>query len=208
MNRRKIILLAVIILVPLALYSCGTVGIEKLNYTVQEKDGAFEVRQYDSHLVAETVVDADFDQAGNIAFRRLFDYISGNNRSQEKIAMTAPVNQSAQSEKIAMTAPVNMQPAGDQYAISFVLPAVYTLKTLPVPLDEKVVIKEVPPFKAAAVRYSGTWSRQKYEAKKAALQEYMQSAGLTAAADDIFARYDPPFQLWFLRRNEVIIPIE
>lgn len=208
MNKRKFILMAVVVSVPLALYSCGTVGIEKLNYTVLEKNGAFEVRQYDSHLVAETVVNADFDQAGNIAFRRLFDYISGKNRSQESIAMTAPVNQSPQAEKIAMTAPVNMQPSGGKYLVSFVMPAEYTLQTLPVPLDENVVIRQVTPFKAAAARYSGTWSQERYEAKKAALQEFMQSNGLTATADDIFARYDPPFQLWFLRRNEVIIPVE
>lgn len=208
MNRRKGILLSVVVSIPLALYSCGTVGIEKLNYTVLEKDGSFEVRLYESYLVAETVADGDFDQAGNMAFRLLFDYISGNNRSQESIAMTAPVNQSAKPEKIAMTAPVNMQPSEGKYIVSFVMPAEYTLQTLPVPLDDKVVIREVPPFKAAAVRYSGTWSQERYEAKKAALQEYMQSKDLTTAADDIFARYDPPFQLWFLRRNEVIIPVQ
>lgn len=197
-----------VLLIPLFLVSCGVVGIEKVSYTVLEKDGAFQVRQYEPYLVAETLVDADFDQAGNIAFRRLFNYISGNNRSQESIAMTAPVNQQSSSEKIAMTAPVNMQAEGNQYTISFVMPAEYTLATLPQPLDENVVVKEIGGFKAAAIRYSGSWSQKRYDAKKTALQDWMQTQNLQPVGEPIFARYDPPFQLWFLRRNEVVILIE
>ena len=189
------------------LCSC-TAGIEKPVYTVIEKEGAFEIRQYPAMLVAETVVDADFKEAGNIAFRRLFDYISGNNRKQESIAMTAPVTQTDTSEKIAMTVPVNQQQTEGNYAVSFVMPSKYTLETLPEPLDKTVVIKELPAQKMAVMRYSGTWSQKRYEAKKTALEAFLQKKGLTAAGDPVWARYDPPFQLWFLRRNEILIPIE
>ena len=194
--------------VSVMLTSCATVGIEKLQYDVVQKDGAFEVRRYDPYLVAETLVDADFTEAGNAAFNRLFSYISGNNRTNESIAMTAPVNQQSVSEKIAMTAPVTQQAAGDRYAVQFVMPEKYTLRTLPQPIDEQVVIKETPGYKAAVVRYSGTWSAKAYESKKTALENWMQQQGLTAASEAVWARYDPPFQVWFLRRNEVIIPIE
>ncbi|MHC5121067.1 MAG: SOUL family heme-binding protein, partial [Planctomycetota bacterium] len=124
------------------------------------------------------------------------------------IAMTAPVNQQAQSEKIAMTAPVTQQASGDKYAVSFVMPAKYTLETLPAPTDPAVTVKEIPGYKAAVIRYSGTWSTKRYEAKKAQLETYMKENGLSAVGEPIWARYDPPFQLWFLRRNEVVIPIE
>lgn len=193
---------------PMILASCVTVGIEKVQYDVLQKEGDFEVRQYAAYLVAETRVDSDFNEAGNIAFRRLFNYISGDNRASEKIAMTAPVNQRPQSEKIAMTAPVTQQPAGDSYTVSFVMPAKYTLDTLPRPTDEAVVIRQVPGCKAAAVRYSGTWSQKRYEAKKTALETWMADNGFVAVDAPIWARYDPPFQVWFLRRNEVVIPIE
>jgi hypothetical protein len=102
----------------LLLYSCSSsnsekhVGIEKAKYTVIEKEGNCQIRQYEPYVAAETLVDSDFDKAGNIAFNRLFKYISGNNRKKESIAMTAPVNQ--QSEKISMTAPVNQQKSQDK----------------------------------------------------------------------------------------------
>jgi hypothetical protein len=184
------------------------VGIEKVQYTVETSDGSIEIRQYNPYLVAETQVDSDFNEAGNVAFRRLFNYISGDNRTTEKIAMTAPVEQQEKSEKIAMTAPVTQQADGNQYIIGFVMPAEYTLKTLPVPTDEKVVTREVPGYKAAVIRYSGTWSEKRYNEKKAELEIYLKDNGLTAIGAPIWARYDPPFQPWFLRRNEIIFRIE
>jgi len=207
MKINRLVLLPLLLFLPLLLYSCA-VGIEKQKYTILEKQGQFEIRQYPSCLVAETIVDADFNKAGNIAFGRLYKYISGDNRKQESIPMTAPVSQIETSEKIAMTAPVNMQQTQGKYAVSFLMPSQYTLETLPVPLDETVVIKNVPARKIAAIHYSGTWSQERYEAKKASLNEFIQKKGLSSIGEPVFARYDPPFQLWFLRRNEVLIPVE
>ena len=213
MKTRKVILftlpfVVILLSLPLIFASCSIVGIEKVQYSVQEKEGRFEVREYQPYLVVETRVDSDFKDAGNLAFRRLFNYISGKNQTKESIAMTAPVNQQSASEKIAMTAPVTQQAAGDKFAVSFVMPSKYTLETLPQPTDEAVTVKEVPGYKAAVIRYSGTWSPKRYEAKKVALETYMKENNLTAAGEPIWARYDPPFQLWLLRRNEVVIPIE
>ena len=199
------------ILLTLSLFylsSCVTVGIEKAKYTVIEKEGKFEIRQYPSYTIAETIVNDSFDNAGNTAFRRLFDYISGQNRSKESIAMTAPVNQVGGSEKIAMTAPVNQQKSEDMWSVSFIMPSKYTIKTLPQPLDPNITLREIPPCKMAALRYSGTWSRKRYEAKKSLLEQFISNKKLQIIGEAIFARYDPPFQLWFLRRNEVLIPVE
>jgi effector-binding domain-containing protein len=190
------------------LSSCVTVGIEKAKYTVIEKEGKFEIRQYPSHIIAETIVEDSFDNAGNTAFRRLFDYISGQNRNKESIAMTAPVSQVGGSEKIAMTAPVNQQKSEDMWAVSFIMPSKYTVETLPQPLDPNITLREIPPCKMAALRYSGTWSRKRYEAKKSLLEQFISNKKLQIISEAIFARYDPPFQLWFLRRNEVLIPVE
>lgn len=82
------------------------------------------------------------------------------------------------------------------------------METLPEPLDERVVLKQVPERKVAAVRYSGTWSKKRYEQHRAELQEFIRQHDLTVKGEDIFARYDPPFQIFFLRRNEVLIPVE
>ena len=183
-------------------------ALERATYTVLEKQKDFELRQYGPQIVAETIVEGDFEQVGNEGFRRLFDYISGKNRKKQSISMTAPVSQEAESEKISMTAPVNMEKLGGEYRITFLMPTEYTMETLPEPLDTRVQLKEVPGQLVAALRYSGTWSRNRYEAKKVQLQELLDSNGLRPAGASIFARYNPPFMPWFLRRNEVLIPVE
>jgi hypothetical protein len=208
MAKRKLMLYGLLAIWPLLCCSCVTVGIEKAKYQVIDKEGKFEVRQYQPQIVAETIVDADFDDAGNMAFRRLFNYISGENRKKESIAMTAPVSQKGGSEKIAMTAPVNQQKSEGNYVVSFLMPSKYTMQTLPEPLDSSVRLRQIPARKIAAIRYSGSWSRKKYEAKKILLEEFIKKKGLRITGQDIFARYDPPFQIPFLRRNEVLFEVE
>jgi hypothetical protein len=183
-------------------------SIEEAKYTVLEKHGDFEVRQYEAHVEAETTVAADFDHAGSIAFHRLYDYISGHNRRQESIAMAAPVNQRVGAAPPVVTAPARQPHTEEEWVLSFTMPAQYTLQTLPPPLDPAVVLREVPARKMASVRYSGTWSRRRYEQHKARLEVFIRDHGLRTAGGAIFARYDPPFQLFMLRRNEVLIPVE
>jgi len=184
------------------------VGIERSKYSVLEKQDRFELRLYEPSIVAETVVKSDFADAGNIAFSRLYKYISGENRTRESIAMTAPVGQETRSEKIAMTSPVGQQRAGDQWVVSFVMPSKYAMQTLPGPLDPAVTLREIPARKLASVRYSGTWSQKRYEEHRGRLEEFIENKKWKIAGEPIFARYDPPFQLPFLRRNEVLIPVE
>jgi hypothetical protein len=108
-------------------------AIEEAMYKVLEKDNKFEIRDYAPHILAETIVEGDLEEAGNKAFNRLFRYISGDNRSRKKVAMTAPVSQQPMGEKIEMTAPVGQRRVQEKWAVSFMMPASYTLKTLPEP---------------------------------------------------------------------------
>ena len=186
----------------------SALAIEKAKYTVLEKENDFEIRQYDPQIVAETYVDGDLEDVGNEGFRRLYGYISGDNKKKQSISMTAPVGQEAGSEKIAMTAPVKQEKKDNQWRITFLMPAEYTLETLPKPNDNRVKLKADPGRLMAAVRYSGTWSEDGYEENRALLEEYIQKRGLTKAGEPVWARYDPPFMPWFLRRNEVLIPVE
>ncbi|MBI9018199.1 MAG: heme-binding protein [Phycisphaerae bacterium] len=204
----KILLACFLLFCCLFLCSCVTLGIEKPRYDTIEKEGKFEIRQYPPQLLAETLVESEFDQAGNIAFRRLFDYISGNNRLKESISMTSPVKQQQTAQKIKMTVPVNLQQAQGKYAVSFFMPAKYTIETLPEPLDDNVKIRSVPARKMAVLRYSGTWSQSRYEKYRDSLKKLIQDKGLEIIGEDIFARYDPPFHLWFVRRNEVMFPVK
>lgn len=182
-------------------------AIEKPSYEVLESDGQLELRRYEPYIVAETVVDAEFERAGNEGFRRLADYIFGNNRTQQKLAMTAPVSQTT-SEKIAMTAPVSMHRQGKLYRITFMMPSKYTLETLPEPVNPEVHLREIPGGLVAAIRYRGTWSQQRYKAHRTELESWIEAHGWSATGEPVFARYDPPFKPWFLRRNEILIPLD
>jgi len=183
-------------------------AIEEAKYTVVTKEDNFEIRDYAPHVVAETVVEGDLEGAGNEAFSSLFQYIAGNNQRQDKVAMTAPVSQEPGGQKIDMTTPVGQQRLEEKWVVSFMMPASYTLETLPKPLDPKVTLRQVPARRLAAVRYSGFWSEEGYLRHKAALESWIEKKGLKAVGEPIWARYNSPFSLWFLRRNEVLIPIE
>jgi effector-binding domain-containing protein len=182
-------------------------AIEEAKYKVVEKDNKFEIRDYAPHILAETFVEGDLEEAGNKAFNRLFRYISGDNRSRTKVAMTAPVSQQPMGEKIKMAAPVGQRRVQEKWAVSFMMPASYTLKTLPEPEDPNVTLRQVPARRMASVRYSGFWSEKRYLRYKLELESWIRERGLTAVGDPIWARYNPPFTLWFLRRNEILIPV-
>ncbi len=197
-----------IFIASLLIFGGNTMAIEKAKYQVLESTENFELRQYAPRIVAETFVEGKFEEVGNDGFRVLYDYINGNNAKKESISMTAPVTQSAGSEKIAMTAPVNQEMIGENWRITFLMPSDYTLETLPQPLDKRIKLKQEAGSLMAAIRYSGTWSQKRYEEKKALLQLEMDKRGLRPIGEPVWARYDPPFMPWFLRRNEVLIPVE
>jgi hypothetical protein len=149
----------------LLLAGANAVAIEEPKYEVVKTYPDFELRRYAPYLVAETEVTGDFDEVGNSAFRILAAYIFGENRAQEKMEMTAPVNQrpaAGDGEKMAMTAPVTQRPkAGadaDTYVLSFVMPSRYTLDTIPEPLSPEVNLREESAKLVAVRGYSGRWT--------------------------------------------------
>jgi hypothetical protein len=199
----------------LLLWGAHAMATEEPEYRVVETYPEFELRRYAPYLVAETEVTGEFDAVGNQAFRILAAYIFGENRSKTKMAMTAPVSQQPQGgegEKMEMTAPVMQRPKSaaeaDRFVLSFVMPSGYTLDSLPEPEDPRVRLREVPGKLVAARRYSGRWTEANYRENEAALLRAVDEAGLTPLADPVYARYNSPFSLWFLRRNEVMVEVE
>ena len=196
-------------------------AVDEPEYRVVERDEPIEIREYAPMVVAETRVDGSMERAGSRAFRTLFNYIDGENRARQEIAMTAPVTQApgqeiamtapvaqARSEKIAMTAPVSQRAEGGQWVVSFMMPADYTLDTLPEPLDSRVELRELPPYRAAVIRYSGFWSENNYREHLEALRTWLKNSDLEERGEPVWARYNAPFTPWFLRRNEILIPVE
>jgi len=191
--------------------SCSVFGIrtvEEAPYIVLVQDGNIQIRQYQDIVVAQTVVDASYEKSSSIAFNRLAGYIFGNNKTKQKIAMTAPVLQETDNVKLAMTAPVLQQKSGDKWIMSFVMPSSYTLDTLPEPVDPAIILKEFKAKKVAVISYTGHLSEAGIVENAKKLQAWLDENGYKAVSASRSAGYDPPWTIPFLRRNEVHIDIE
>ena len=183
---------------------------EEPKYTVLEKTEPFELRMYAPMILAEVKVDGDLDEASNQGFRLIAAYIFGQNQVSQKISMTAPVaieEQGSKSAKIAMTAPVNIESNAGQWTVSFVMPAEYTLESIPKPLNAKVQLRQIPAVKRAVIQFSGFYNSQKVAGKTLELEEWIKSRNLQSTGSPKFARYNPPWTLPFMRRNEVMFDI-
>lgn len=170
-------------------YSIESLGFELLD-TLQN----VEIRQYEEHVRATVRVDGDFEDAGSQAFRPLFDYISGENRTAANIEMTAPVIQEPGA-------------ANNQWLVSFVMPRAFDLDSLPVPSSDVVNVSEHPPMLMAALQYRGGWSYERYKQHEAQLMQSLEDLALKACGDPRWARHDPPFMPWFMRKNEILVPL-
>ncbi len=194
-------------------------AIEEPSYQVLKQSEHFELRQYESQLIAEVTVQGSLSEASNKGFRLVADYIFGNNQASraasnesEKIAMTAPVVIEAQSSKIAMTAPVVVEKKGaseqQQWILYFVMPKSYRMDSLPKPNNPQVQIKEIKNKKVAVIRFSGWVDEDKLADRTAELQTWIKQEQLIAIGDPQLARYNPPWTLPWWRRNEVFIPVQ
>lgn len=196
----------------LLVFSNTAMAIEEPKFTLLEKDKAFELRAYAPKIIAEVVVDGNMREASSKGFRLIADFIFGNNTVQsgksEKISMTAPVSVEPQSEKISMTSPVGVQHASKGWKVYFVMPSQYTLETLPKPKSPLVSIKQRSSQKFAVIRFSGLVDEEKMEKKVAELKQWTDNKKLKVLGNPELARYNPPWTLPFLRRNEVMLEVE
>ncbi|MET8045272.1 heme-binding protein [Micromonospora sp. NPDC005215] len=183
---------------------------EQQPYRVVSRQPGFELRRYPAHLVAEMQIQASFTRAPIEAFRPLAAYLGGANRARHPIGTAPPAMPAPGSwEKIAMTVPV-VQVEGERpgaYLIQFVMPVAFTAATLPEPLDPRVRTREVPAQLAAAMRFSGRWTEQAFSQRATMLGRSVTAAGLQPTGAIRYARFDLPWKPWFLRRNEVVLPV-
>ncbi|MCO4836732.1 MAG: heme-binding protein [Oceanospirillaceae bacterium] len=190
-----------------------SMALEEPKYTVIETDDMFELRSYEPLIVAQTLVSGDMDGASNAGFKLIAGYIFGGNVSKnaaikgdnDKISMTAPVSIQAQTEKIAMTVPVSMQQEDGQWLVHFVMPSQYTMETLPTPKDPRVTLRQIPARNYAAITFSGFTGPIKVSQKTAQLMAWLKAKGIEPISEPEMARYNAPWSLPFMRRNEVMV---
>ena len=203
--------LAVLLLASLfiAFIITGTpaVAIEEPKFTVSLHEGDIEIRDYQAAVAAEVMVTGDQSGAANKGFRLLAGYIFGGNKRHQSIAMTAPVAQQPVGEQIAMTAPVTQTASNGAWVVRFTMPGKYSLATLPEPNDPRVRLRNVAPTRFAVISFSGIADGANVAARTAELMAFVKGRRLHAVGPASLARYDPPWTLWFMRRNEVMIQL-
>jgi hypothetical protein len=208
--RLKQFLVKITLLVITLTFTGVVMATEEPQFSVLEKTPPFELRSYAPMILAEVKVEGDLDEASSQGFRLIAAYIFGQNQVSEKIAMTTPVaieGQTPKSAKIAMTSPVSIESNAGQWIVSFVMPAQYTMESLPKPLNSKVQIRQIPAVKRAVINFSGFYNANKVAERTLELEEWMKTKNLQAASAPKFARYNPPWTLPFMRRNEIMIDV-
>jgi len=184
--------------------------IEKPVYTLVSKNNSFEIRDYESFIVAQTKVKSkDYNDGLNEGFRIVANYIFGDNVSQSKIAMTTPVvsempveNQEKNQEKIAMTTPVVSEMSGDSMLLYFVMPSEYSLQSLPTPKDDRISLIEMGPQRRLVFRFSGWLTSSRLDKKIEILKAHALSSDLKIGPIQV-AQYNPPWTPPFMKRNEI-----
>ncbi len=180
---------------------------EEPAYTVSEKEGNIEIREYPSVIAAQVQVVGTGKEAANQAFKILAGYIFGKNIRKDKIAMTVPVTESKVSEKIAMTIPVTTLNTQGEMLMSFYMPAKYSLSDLPEAIDKRIQFKKIEPRKFAVIKFSGPANEESMKKHEDELRAYLKTKGSAITGEPLRAFYNPPWTLPFMRRNEVWIQL-
>ena len=177
---------------------------EEPEYEVLHQTEEYEIREYESYLVAQTRVSGDFDRTGNTAFQRLAGYIFGNNQR-----LTENDPDDSESVSMKMTIPVTRERIEDEEGRStvyrFVMERAYDRDSLPEPNDERVTLTEEPGGQFAALRYRGRITEERFLRYAEELQASLKRDGLATVGEPISAVYNGPFTPPMFRRNEVLI---
>jgi hypothetical protein len=185
---------------------------ETPTYAVVLAEEPFELRHYSGYLTANVRVHADAHAAAaNQGFNFLADFIFGNNVDGDRIAMTAPVGAIHEPEhgaELAMTTPVMASRSEDDYVVTFTMPSEYTTSTLPRPNNPRIFIDRIDDHFAASVGFSGFLDEKKEIRHEQELRAWIAEKGLSTLGEAVAAQYDPPWRPWFVRRNEIIIPVD
>ena len=183
-------------------------AIEEPKFSVAVHEGACEIRDYQAATAAEVTVTGDQKSAGTKGFRLLAGYIFSGNTKHQAIAMTAPVSQQQIGQTLAMTAPVTQTPSDGAWVVRFTMPSGYSLDTLPEPNDSNIKLRNVAPAHFAVIRFSGLANKASVDAKTAELDKFTKERHLQPIGPASLAQYNPPWTLWFMRRNEVMIQLK
>ena len=165
-----------------------TMANEEASYRIVHKTEIYEIRHYSNRLIVQVINKGD-----NNSFRKLFKYISGENKNSEKIAMTIPVTQTKKD--------------GEMY-MQFYLPSKFNNETTPIPTNPDLEITTVSKGYFAVIKFSGRSSDKNFEKHSQILKQKLTEDKISIMGSPIKATYNSPFTLPFLRRNETMFNVD
>ena len=197
-NKKMALILAAgtIIVLGAALWGPITSNVEHPQYSVLSTTGDIEIREYPEMIIAEVTQKGERQDAIGDGFRLLADYIFGNNTENGQIAMTAPVTQQESKDGL--------------WSVRFMMPASYTLETLPKPNNTEVKIREIPKAKFAVIRFSGRSTQDNIDRFETELMMFIKTENIKTKSQSTrptYAFFNPPWTLPFMRRNEIMVEI-
>ena len=205
----NVILIIIILLIIWSIWGYFSSNVEQAEYSVIKKSKDYEIREYPSHIIAQTTIGGSYREAINVGFRIIAGYIFGGNTKKESIAMTAPVKeQKFVSEKIAMTAPVSLNSLGNSRIVSFVMPKSYSLETLPIPNDSRVKLVKVPSKKMAVLRFSWSRNGNRINKMEKKLLSFLSRDKIETIDSPLYAGYNAPWTPPWMIHNEIMIEID
>ena len=175
-----------VILISILTLSSQAMAYEESNYEVVKENKEYEIRKYSDRLVIET------DSIEGNGFRKLFNYISGNNKESQEIKMTVPVTQEIKNGSMTM---------------QFYLPLKFNKDNAPKPSNSDIKILNIEGGYYAVIKYSGRSSDKNFLKNKNILEKQLKQDNITIISPPIRASYNSPFTLPMLKRNEVMYRI-
>ena len=197
---------ALVVCMVIALIGNHAMAVEEPAFRSVLQAGPFEIRDYPALVVAEVTVPGGQREAANRGFRLLAKYIFGGNARGQGIAMTAPVAQSRVDDGVVRDGVVRPGATGG-WIVRFTMPSGFALETLPAPNDPQVRLTRLPAERMAVRRFSGLAFEGDVATERRALLDEVEARHLSIRGAVTLAQYNPPWTLWFLRRNEVMVPI-
>ena len=172
-----------------------TMALETPKYDLIKKENGFEIREYQSMIIATTKVQSEYGNATSTGFRRIANYIFGGNSAEMSIEMTAPVL-------------TNVPDSQNIYEIQFVMPSEHSMEDLPKPSTDNVTVKKVNLGKTAVLSFGGWATKNRASRYKDKLRDLLSSGGFKTNGKFMVAQYNSPWAIPPFRKNEIIVRID
>ena len=198
-KKMYIIILSSLIILPLLIFGFWILipfFLENPKYTILEKNNHFQIRKYDEMTIAKITTVGERYEGLRKGFIPLARYIGAKDREGPKISMTAPVMQ----QKII----------NDNWEISFYMPSKFDTDQLPISENNQIKIVTTPSTIMAVITFSGVAKTELLENKFTNLIKWIEKINyeIILGSKPIYSYYNDPSTPGFLRKNEIMIPVE